>query len=142
MDAPWKKASSFAHLSLLKEVLSQKPTRHLNISSIKIMHIKSISTDDVYIFDFNSPHLCGISGCLYSIYKADGKLLAEFIANPYLLPKEKLIQVSDTINQGFPCLIISQNTNTKNLLLQTQFCYQQYKYIRFNENFTVGGKIE
>ncbi|MBF2016909.1 MAG: hypothetical protein IGS23_17280 [Rivularia sp. T60_A2020_040] len=99
------------------------------------MRISSHDAGNLYIFDYGSPQLCCVAGCLYSVYNPKGKVLLEFIANPYLPPKEKLVQVSETVNQGFPCLNITQSTDTDKLLSQTEFCYQQGKYIRLNKNF-------
>lgn len=125
---------------LLKQVISQNSVRYLKISSMQVMRISSPDAGNLYIFDFRSSQLCGTGGCLYSVYHESGKLLLEFIGNPHLPPKEKLIQVDDTINQAFPCLIITQNLNQDNLLSQTKFCYQNGKYIRLNKYFTTGGK--
>jgi hypothetical protein len=137
--AIWENAS-ITPQHLLKQVISQNSVRYLKISSMQVMRISSPGAGNLYIFDFRSPQLCGAGGCLYSVYHASGKLLLEFIANSYLPPKEKLIQVDDTVNQGFPCLIITQNLNQDNLLSQTKFCYQDGKYIRLNKYFITGGK--
>ena len=138
----WESAEIVVPQSLLKQVLSQKLTRHLDISSIKVMQISSHDAGNLYIFDYGSPQLCGVSGCLYSVYDIHGKAVLEFIANPYLPVAEKLVQVSETVNQGFPCLNITQSTDTDKLLSQTEFCYQQGKYIRLNQDFVSGGKHE
>ncbi|MEB3218973.1 MAG: histidine kinase [Nostocales cyanobacterium 94392] len=138
----WESAEIVVPQSLLKQVLSQKSTRPTDISSIKVMRISSQSTGKLYIFDYGSSQLCGAAGCLYSVYNESGKAVLEFIANPYLPVVEKLVQVSETVNQGFPCLNITQSTDTDKLLSQTEFCYQQGKYIRLNQNFVSGGKHE
>ena len=137
----WKSAEIVVPQSLLKQVLSQKSTRYLNISSIKAMRISSQGAENLYIFDYASPQLCGAAGCLYSVYNESGKAVLEFIANPYLPVAEKLIQVSETVNQGFPCLNITQSTDTDKLLSQTEFCYQQGKYIRLNQAFIQARKV-
>ena len=120
---------------LLKKVVTQKATRYLDISSIKVMQIPLNGAGNLYIFDYDSPQLCGAGGCLYSVYNSDGKTLLEFIANPKLPKSHKLIKVGENINQGFPCLNITQNTNADKLLSQTEFCYQQGQYVRLNKNF-------
>ena len=131
----WKSAESVTPQPLLKQVLSQKSTRYLDISSIKVIRIPSQGAGHLYIFDYASSQLCGAAGCLYSVYNKSGKLLLEFIANSELPYREKLIKVSETANQGFPCLTITQSTNTDGLLSQTEFCYQQGKYIALNKSF-------
>lgn len=131
----WKSAESVTPQPLLKQVLSQKSTRYLDISSIKVIRIPSQGAGHLYIFDYGSSQLCGAAGCLYSVYNKSGKPLLEFIANSQLPYREKLIKVSETANQGFPCLTITQSTNTDGLLSQTEFCYQQGKYVPLNKSF-------
>ena len=138
----WESAEGIVPQSLLKQVLSQKSTRPTDISSIKVMRISSQGAGNLYLFDYASPQLCGATGCLYSVYNESGKVLLEFIANPYLPVAEKLVQVSETVNQGFPCLNITQSIDTDKLLSQTEFCYQQGKYIRLNQDFISGEKHE
>ncbi|PAX52368.1 histidine kinase [Brunnivagina elsteri] len=132
----WKKAEEITPQPLLKIVLSQKHARYINVSSIQVMRVPSHGAGDLYIFDFRSFQLCGAGGCLYSIYNKSGKLILEFIANPLLPEKENLIQVSDTVNQGFPCLIINQSISTSQLLSKNKFCYQDGRYFRLNQDFT------
>ncbi|NJO64989.1 MAG: histidine kinase [Richelia sp. RM2_1_2] len=138
----WESAEGIVPQSLLKQVLSQKSTHPTDISSIKVMRISSQGAGNLYLFDYDSPQLCGAAGCLYSVDNESGKVLLQFIANPYLPVAEKLVQVSETVNQGFPCLNITQSTDTDKLLSQTEFCYQQGKYIRLNQDFVSGGKHE
>jgi hypothetical protein len=137
----WKKAEEVTPSSLLKQVTSKKETRYLNISSIQAMQIPSQGAGNLYIFDFRSPQLCGAGGCLYSIYNESGQPVLEFIALSHLPPKQKLIEVLDTVNQGFPCLKVTQTTNMDNKMSQTEFCYRNNRYIRFNKNL-VEGKYE
>ena len=131
----WKNVEEVTPQSLLKKVITKKSTRNLDISSIKVMQIPSNGSGNLYIFDYGSPQLCGAGGCLYSVYNSEGKTLLEFIANRNLPVGEKLVEVSKTVNQAFPCLTITQRTNTDKLLSQTEFCYQQNKYIALNKSF-------
>ncbi|MEL6164150.1 MAG: histidine kinase, partial [Cyanobacteria bacterium J06628_3] len=131
----WKNAYEVVPKPLLKKVVTKKSTRYLDISSIKVMQIPSRGASNLYIFDYGSPQLCGAGGCLYSVYNSDGKTLLEFIANPKLPKSQKLIKVGENVNQGFPCLNITQITDTDKLLSQTEFCYQNGHYIRLNKNF-------
>ncbi len=131
----WENADEVIPKPLLKEVVTKKSTRYLNISSIKVMQIPSQGAGNLYIFDYGSPQLCGAAGCLYSVYNDSGKTLLEFIANPQLPTAQELVKVSKTAYQGFPCLTITQSINTDKLLSQTKFCYQQGKYILLNKNF-------
>ena len=131
----WKNADEVIPKPLLKKVVTQKLTRYLDIYSIKIMRISLNGANNLYIFDYGSPQLCGAGGCLYSVYNSDGKTLLEFIANPKLPKSQKLIKVGENVNQGFPCLNIAQTTDTNRLLSQTEFCYQNGHYIRLNKSF-------
>ena len=80
----WKNADEVVPKLLLKKVVTQKSTRYLDISSIRVMRIPSQGAGNLYIFDYGSPQLCGSAGCLYSVYDESGKRLLEFIANPKL----------------------------------------------------------
>ncbi|MGB3656243.1 MAG: hypothetical protein WBA41_34215, partial [Rivularia sp. (in: cyanobacteria)] len=104
----WKNVDEVVPKPLLKKVVNKKSTRYLDISSIKVMQIQSRGAGNLYIFDYGSPQLCGAGGCLYSVYNSDGKTLLEFIANPKLPKSQKLITVGENVNQGFPCLNITQ----------------------------------
>jgi hypothetical protein len=132
----WQNAENLAPKPLLKTVLSQKLIRNLDISSIKVLKIPSRSAGNLYIFDYRSSQLCGAGGCLYSIYNESGNILLEFLANPYLPPKENLIQATDIDNSGFPCLIITQPTSKVNVVSRTRYCHHKDKYIRLNQAFT------
>jgi hypothetical protein len=140
--ATWKSVEEVTPQSLLKKVLTQKANRYLDISTIKVMRIPSKGAGNLYIFDYGSPKLCGAAGCLYSVYNSEGKTLLEFIANRNLPVGENLVEVSKTVNQGFPCLTITQRTNTDKLLSQTEFCYQQGKYVALNKSFISKNKSE
>jgi hypothetical protein len=70
-------------------------------------------------------------------------MLLEFIANPYLPPKENLIQTTDIDNSGFPCLIITQSTGQENIVSRTRYCHHKGKYIRLNQGLTeVGNNLK
>ena len=133
----WKNADEVVPKPLIKKVFTQKATRYLDISSIKVMQIPSQGAGNLYIFDYGSPQMCGVGGCLYAVYNSYGQTLLEFIANPKLPKSQKLIKVGENFNQGFPCLTITQGTNTDKLLSQTEFCYQNGHYVRLNKSFII-----
>lgn len=135
----WESAEDSTPKPLLKKVLSQDSIRYIHVSSIKVMQVSSQGTGNLYIFDFRSPQLCGTGGCFYSVYNESGKPLLELIANPNLPLQENLIQVSNTVNQGFPCLVITQNTAIVNIVSRTQYCYQGRSYVRFNQALNAVG---
>jgi hypothetical protein len=132
----WKEATSNTPSSLLKQVLSVKTMRQIDEKLIHVMQIPSREGKNFYVFDFRSPQLCGSKGCLYQIYDQSGQQHLELIANPNLPPSEKLIQVSNTSSQGFPCLIITQATTTENLVSRSLYCYRDSTYVRLNQDLT------
>jgi hypothetical protein len=135
----WKDAKDNVPQSLVKKALSFDSTGRVDEKSVKVMQIPSQGAGTLYIFDFRSPQLCGINGCVYEVYHETGKLLLQLIANPNLPPKENLIQVANTVHQGFPCLIFTQNTTTENMVSRTLYCYQGERYVRFNQALTTAG---
>ncbi|NJL63076.1 MAG: histidine kinase [Methylacidiphilales bacterium] len=136
----WQKVESVVPQALLKTVLSQQLIRNLDISSIQAIRIPYSGARNLYIFDYRSPQFCGAGGCLYSVYNESGNILLEFIANPYLPPKENLIQATDIDNSRFPCLIITQATSTTNIISRARYCHHNGKYIPLNQNLTEVGK--
>jgi hypothetical protein len=132
----WKEATSNTPSSLFKKVLSVKTMRQIDEKLIRVMQIPSSEEKNFYVFDFRSPQLCGSKGCLYQIYDQSGHQHLELIANPNLPPSEKLIQVSNTSNQGFPCLIITQATTTENLVSRSLYCYRDSTYVQLNQALT------
>ncbi|MDY6897589.1 MAG: histidine kinase [Cyanobacteriota bacterium] len=131
----WENADEVIPKPLLKKVVTKKSTRYLDISLIKVMQIPTQGAGNLYIFNYGSPQLCGAAGCLYSVYNDSGKLLLEFIAHSQIPKSQKLIKVGENVNQGFPCLNITQFTDTDKLLSQTEFCYQNDDYVRLNKSF-------
>ncbi len=131
----WKNVDEVVPKPLLKKFVTKNSTRYLDIFLIKVMQIPTQGIGNLYIFDYGSPQLCGSAGCLYSVYDKSGKLLLEFIAHSQIPKSQKLIKVGENVNQGFPCLNITQITDTDKLLSQTEFCYQNGHYIRLNKSF-------
>jgi hypothetical protein len=139
-NAPtWKNAKDNAPQSVVKKALSFDSTLRIDEKSVKVVPMPSQNAGTLYIFDFRSPQLCGIGGCLYEVYHESGKLLLQLIANPNLPPKENLIAFADTESQGFPCLIFTQNTTSENMVSRTLYCFQGEKYVRFNQALTSVG---
>jgi hypothetical protein len=136
----WQDASDIAPPSLVKKALSFDSTGRIDDKSIKVMQIPSQGSGHLYIFDFRSPQLCGVGGCVYLVYHESGKLLLQLIANPNLPPKEELFRTSDTVINGFPCLVVTQTTATENMVSHTQYCYQSGRFVRLNEAFSTVGQ--
>ena len=136
----WQDASDIAPPSLVKKALSFDSTGKIDDKSIKVMQIPSQGSGHLYIFDFRSPQLCGVGGCVYPVYHESGKLVLQLIANPNLPPEEQLFRTSDTVIGEFPCLVVTQTTATENMVSRTQYCYQSGRFVRFNEAFSVVGQ--
>jgi hypothetical protein len=132
----WKSALNNTPASLLKKVLSTDMKTEIDQKLVKVMQIPSRGAGQLYLFDYRSPKLCGVKGCIYSMYTESGELMFQVIANPYLPPLVNLFQVSETVNQKFPCLVITQGTANENMLSRTLYCYQGHEYARFNESLT------
>jgi hypothetical protein len=135
----WENVGDNTPKSLIEKVLSIGFTSKVDQKSIKVIRIPSQGAGTLYIFDFRSSQLCGVGGCIYPVYHESGKLLLQLIANPHLPPQEKLIQVADIVRQGFPCLVVTQNTTTQNMVSRSLYCYQGDQYVRFNEILTSAG---
>ena len=132
----WENALNNTPASLLKKVLSVDMTVGIDKKLVKVMQIPSRGAGQLYLFDYRSPRLCGAKGCIYSMYTSAGELVLQVIANPNLPPLTNLIQVSDTVNQKFPCLVIIQGASKENMVTSVLYCYQNQKYARFNESLT------
>lgn len=132
----WNSALNNTPASLLKRVFSTDITAGINQKLVKVMQISSQGAGQLYLFDYRSPKLCGAKGCIYSMYTESGELVLQVIANHNLPPLANLIQVSDTVNQKFPCLVITQSANQENMVTSALYCYQGQKYASFNESLT------
>ncbi|NJL10135.1 MAG: hypothetical protein HC908_08095 [Calothrix sp. SM1_7_51] len=104
------------------------------------MKIPSQGAGALYIFDFRSPQFCGIGGCFYAVYHEGGNLVLQLIANPYLPAKEKLVRASDKVIGGFPCLAVTQPTAREKMVSHSEYCYQNGRFIRFNQTFSQVGQ--
>ncbi|MBW4559175.1 MAG: histidine kinase [Trichormus sp. ATA11-4-KO1] len=133
----WNNAKEITSPFLLKKALSFNSTGRIDSKSIKVMPVPSQGGGNLYIFDFRSPQLCGIGGCLYLVYHESGKLVFSLIAHQNLPPKEEVIRTSDTIANEFPCLVVTQPTANENIVSRTDYCYQGEGFIRFNQVFSV-----
>jgi len=108
---------------LIKKVIAEN---YALTNPITPKAIKIDGENSIYIFDFNTPDLCGVGGCLYVGYVPDGtRVLSLYLKN---LPKNiKLVSASGVENQH-PCLAISQ-ADSKNRIVQIRYCYQGGKMV-------------
>ncbi len=129
----WENAKVDLSLSLLNKIINDKP--QVKPENLKFM---SISKDNLYLFDFNSPQLCGTAGCVYSLYDSTGKLLLQVVADSSLPPKSKFkfIDTYQNTNNKLPCIIFSQADWNEPKVSHTEFCYVQSKFKPVNQTFS------
>lgn len=124
--------------SLLQKVIHenyQNTGVQLESNKIKVLQISGKGLQKLYIFDFNTPQLCGKAGCLYSAYTNNGERVLNIYLHPYL-PKPKTLFAVDRqkTSDGFPCLVLSQLQDDKTLSLN-QYCYlsSSKAFVQFNQ---------
>jgi len=108
---------------LIKKVIAEN---YASANPITPKALKIDGENSIYIFDFNTPDLCGVGGCLYVGYVPDGsRVLSLYLKE---LPKNvKLVSASGGENHH-PCLAISQ-TDSKNRIVKIRYCYQGGKMV-------------
>ena len=88
--------------------------------------LKIDGENSIYIFDFNTPDLCGVGGCLYVGYVPDGtRFLSLYLKE---LPKNVKLVSASGVENHYPCLAISQ-ADSKNRIVKIRYCYQGGKMI-------------
>jgi|GEM_PF-3183205 len=87
-------------------------------SGIEAIELKPARAVAVNIYRFNTEQLCGIGGCLHSIYLDFPRKLLFRI----LLSKQAKIETEDN------CLSFSQPTKRDNIKLK--YCYQRSEYVQ------------
>jgi hypothetical protein len=102
-------------------IKSEKP---LDTKQVKAFKIPSLEKDNLYIIDFNTPHLCGVGGCLYSVYTEKSRLVLSLILNPNLPKAISLFSIYEQARNGFPCLVITQSTGKENTVFRSRYCYE------------------
>lgn len=136
----WTAASDIAPRSLIETALRQNSIAGVEAKSIKVLQIPSRGAGKLYIFDFQSPQLCGAGGCIYPVYQESGKLVLSVIANPNLPKGEVLIRADGMEQNGFPCFVITQSTSTEGMVSRSQYCYQGREFVKLNEALTRVGE--
>jgi hypothetical protein len=77
------------------------------------------------VFRFNSQNLCGVGGCLNSVYIDRHKVLSVLLQSSD--PKFKFLDVA---NKGIPCLAIAQNTIDSSGETSSQYCWFGSRFLR------------
>ena len=119
---------------LIKKVIAEN---YASANPITPKALKIDGENSIYIFDFNTPDLCGVGGCLYVGYVPDGsRVLSLYLKE---LPKNvKLVSASGGENHH-PCLAISQ-ADSKNRIVKIRYCYQGGKMVSVFRQLMEGGQ--
>lgn len=138
----WVDASYGAPASVVKKALYFNTTAKFDAKALKVLPIPSDGAGTLYLFDFRSPQLCGVGGCVYLLYHESGKLMLQLTVNPHIPPKDELVKVSQLTYNGFPCLTFTQTTDMESIVSRSKYCYggKQFEYI--GDEFTPVGKQE
>lgn len=142
----WQPAAVAAPQDIVRLAVEQNyqgAETRLDLNRVRVLPIRNKS-NTVYVFDFNTPSLCGIGGCLYVVYTSKNISVLRLMLQPGLPKGVPLFTVSDKTHAGFPCLVVSQRiykdnnheTVTKELLTKSLYCYSGSGFALFNTSVT------
>ncbi|RUT04056.1 hypothetical protein DSM106972_049700 [Dulcicalothrix desertica PCC 7102] len=129
----WQNTNAVPKSLLLSATTQNTILPSTQINAIKVAVIPTREKNNLYIFNFNSPNLCGELGCLYAGYLSDGqgsKQVLNLYLQPNVLPGKHLITLvnDDSKNSsGLPCLDVQQvinNTTVQKLI----YCFNGNDY--------------
>jgi hypothetical protein len=93
-------------------------------AQIQALEIKPDRSPPLTIYAFNSDRLCGVGGCLYSIYRQDNQqLLFKLLLDPLDSQSPPIFDRSQN------CLTVKQETNHQKLA-QINYCYIGDRYVQ------------
>ncbi len=142
-------ARRIAPSSLIKKVIADNYFSMNTTLSPKTLKIEG--ENPIYIFDLNTPSLCGLGGCLYVGYVSDGSK----VLNLYLkdLPKKVKLFAADGAQNHYPCIAISQpyqathqsqlslkTSHAENRIVKNRYCYQGGKMVSVFQQLIEGGQ--
>jgi hypothetical protein len=117
----WQNANAVPKSLLLSATTQNTTLPSTQISGIKVAVIPTRGKNHLYIFNFNSPNLCGELGCLYAGYLSNAqgsKQVFNLYLQPNVLPGKHLITLmKDNLknSSGLPCLDVQQVINNTTL---------------------------
>lgn len=129
----WQNANAVPKSLLLSATTQNTTLPSTQIDSIKVAVIPTRRKNHLYIFNFNSPNLCGELGCLYAGYlnNAQGsKQVFKLYLQPNVLPGKHLITLMNDNSKnslGLPCLNAQQVLNNTTLQMLT-YCFDGNDY--------------
>jgi hypothetical protein len=148
-EVSWQRALDVAPSELVNQAITEnfspspkEPT--LDASVVKAMVLKSVvrhsaSAAPLYVFDFNTPTLCGAAGCLYTAYLQREKNY-QSVLSVYLNPNlpsasTPLITVAKRNDSrfGLSCMSIAQRTQDNRRIVTLNYCYDGSKFRLVNE---------
>lgn len=118
----WKQADTVPS-ALWQLVVAENTSLPANsLSNAKVASFPTQEQQQVYIFNYNSPNICGEIGCLYVAYLQQGQSSYEQVLSLYLKPflpaKQSLFSISaEPHTSSSPCLEVKQveDNNIQNL---------------------------
>jgi hypothetical protein len=128
-------AHRIAPAGLIKKVITENYFSTNKTPSLKALKLEG--ENPLYIFDFNTPDLCGVGGCLYVGYLADGtRVLSLYLKE---LPENIKLFSADSTQNHYPCVAVSQ-TDSKSRLVKKRYCYQGGKMVSVFQQLVEGGQ--
>lgn len=102
----------------------------LDPKTVEVFEVSGRSGKKFFIFNFNTPNLCGISGCLYAVYNSTGEEILSLYLQPNLPENFKLFDIQERLSDDLPCLVISQPNSSNGsqkvtTVFSSQYCYQE-----------------
>lgn len=127
----WNKAVDFVPSSVVRQVIVENTGLNPKASAENILAWKVTGKDGNFIlFNFNTPDVCGVLGCLYAGYwfKKYQPITQVFLSylNPKLPPGEKLLAVGNNHGLLLPCIIVMQTE--KQQIRQLNYCFNGNHY--------------
>lgn len=121
----WRPVSQVINKSLLAKIIQDNSVGNYKSlqDSSKTIEIK-LEGKKIYLIDFNSPELCGQSGCLYVAYTKEGNR----VLNLMLQPTESKLFTINELDSSRICLDIQQPKNQQTFIYT--YCYEGTQFIQ------------
>ncbi|MBD2694165.1 hypothetical protein [Anabaena catenula] len=127
----WKKAVDVVSTPVLEQVIRDNTELNTKVAVENIL-VWDVGVKDgnFKLFNFNTPEVCGVLGCLYAGYwfKPNQPITQVFLSylNPNLPPGKQLLAIGETRNQSLPCIKVLQTENQQ--LRQLNYCFNGNRY--------------
>ena len=134
----WQPAQQVVEPALVQKVLKEnfQPLNNEPLPDATQIKAVVVAADPKYfIFDFNTPKLCGSAGCLYSAYTTDGKNILSLMLKPQVPKGSNLFVQSSERKNGYPCLDVAQKSSNE-LVVTSHFCFESGRLILLNQSLS------